>query len=256
MNRDAGAIPSRFAISSAVIGRVDVGAGTVRVTEDDITIEIPLQPNGGAIRVPFASVDRVVGGGNADTPLALALRDGTSLLLTSADAAALRDAVLAECHRVPELTRALRGLGSRRTGRGERPGGVEDEVRFFAPLLAARRAAAAARVPGVALAAFDATALEATLRTTLAALASARAGNRAARRRSIEAELLELAEPLSRALRALDGVAAEARDDVDDLTRWRAWIAQLRLVMEAADRTWLSIDIVLAREPVARGGRA
>ena len=33
--------------------------------------------------------------------------------------------------------------------------------------------------------------------------------------------------------------------DVDDLTRWRAWAAQLTSTFETADRVWLSIDQTL-----------
>ena len=85
---------------------------------------------------------------------------------------------------IPELTLALRTLGSRRGRRGE---GNEHE-RFFAPLLEARRAAARAADVEAALTAFDAERLTATFEKTLRALAVYRAGSgRPAVRRVLEA---------------------------------------------------------------------
>jgi hypothetical protein len=150
---------------------------------------------------------------------------------------------------VPELTLALRSLGSRRRRRGD---GTEHE-RFFAPLLEARRAAARAADLEAAVTAFDAGRLNASLDKMVRALAADRApSGRSPARRALEARLQERIEPLRHALDALGAVA----DDLlisDDETRpdaWRRWAAQLRAVFECADRCWPGLDAALGAQGV------
>jgi hypothetical protein len=145
---------------------------------------------------------------------------------------------------LPELTLALRTLGSRRGRSGE---GNEQE-RFFAPLLEARRAAARAGDVEMAVTSFDAARLNTSFDKTIRALAADRAtSGRPAARRALEARLQERLEPLRRALTEL----AERADDLlraDDDTRpdaWRRWIDQLRAVFASADRCWPGLDAAL-----------
>jgi hypothetical protein len=145
---------------------------------------------------------------------------------------------------LPELTLALRALGSRRRRRGE--GNEQD--RFFAPLLEARRAAARAADIEAAVASFDAARLTTSFDKTIRALAADRAASgRPAARRALEARLQERLEPLRDALSEL-GECADALLRADDGARpeaWRRWAEQLRAVFACADRCWPALDASL-----------
>jgi hypothetical protein len=157
---------------------------------------------------------------------------------------------------LPEVTRGLRGLGSRRGSPGS------DHDRFFAPLLAPlRRAREAAEraAPGWPRAAafagaFDPPRMAAELRDTLAALATERWPESAPDRRALEAELHDLAEETLEGLDTLGAGTARLRDADDDETRegaWRAWRTALVRAFAAADRCWLAALPALAD---SRGG--
>jgi hypothetical protein len=154
---------------------------------------------------------------------------------------------------LPELTLALRALGSRRRRRGE---GTEQE-RFFAPLLEARRAAARAADVETAVTSFDAARLNTSFDKTVRALAADRAASgRPAARRALEARLQERLEPLRRALSEL-GACADALLGADEDARpdaWHRWAEQLRAVFECADRCWPDLDAALATVGVPRRG--
>jgi hypothetical protein len=145
---------------------------------------------------------------------------------------------------LPELTLALRTLGSRRRRRGE---GNEHE-RFFAPLLEARRAAARAPDVETAITAFDVDRLNAAFDKTLRALAAEHAASgRAAARRALEARLQERVAPIREAVLELTELA-DALLIADDEARpdaWRAWAEQLGRVFACADRCWPAVDAAL-----------
>ncbi len=145
---------------------------------------------------------------------------------------------------LPELTLALRTLGSRRRRRGE---GREHE-RFFAPLLEARRGAARASDLETAVGAFDAQRLNGSFDKMLRALAAEHAATpRAASRRALEARLQERVEPLRQAVTDL-GARAEAllvATDEERAEAWREWADQLQRVFACADRCWPSVDAAL-----------
>lgn len=162
--------------------------------------------------------------------------------------------------RFPEVTRSLRVLGSGRSRR------ASEEARFFAPLLAARRAAADARTRADAIAAFDARRLRAAMDALLRAFASERHPERSSARRALQAELEDLAAPLYRALVALAEAtpsrAAAAPGDVPD-QGWDRWLAAVRALFEGADAAWRELDACLDAVPIApepkgkrRGARA
>jgi hypothetical protein len=154
---------------------------------------------------------------------------------------------------LPELTLALRALGSRRARRGE---GNEQE-RFFAPLLEARRAAARAGDVEAAVSAFDAARLTASFDKILRALAADRvASGRPPVRRALEARLQERIEPLRRAIVEL-GDRADALLIADAESRpesWRSWADQLRRVFACADRCWPGVDAALDATGAPRRG--
>jgi hypothetical protein len=154
---------------------------------------------------------------------------------------------------LPELTLALRTLGSRRRRRGE---GREHE-RFFAPLLEARRGAARASDVETAVTAFDARRLSAAFDKTLRAIAADHAASaRPASRRALEARLQERIQPLREAVVEL-GTLADALLIADGDSRadaWRQWADQLQRVFACADRCWPAIDAALeGSEPPRRG---
>ena len=149
--------------------------------------------------------------------------------------------------RLPEVTRALRALGSRRGAAGTRRNPSDKEARFFAPLITARRASMESRDAGGVIAAFGAKRLAQEIAATILDFAAAQAAGHPARRRALEAELGDATDQLTAALTDLEQTAALAISDVDDLGRWRAWAAGVQRVFEAADRSWVTIEPVVSR---------
>ena len=98
------------------------------------------------------------------------------------------------------------------------------------------------------MAAFDANELTTAFDTALRELAAQRYGENAPARRALEAELIDIAEPLHAALVHLREIAAKAAAS-DDLRVWRAWTRQLSATFEAADRVWISMDAALDSNP-------
>ena len=148
---------------------------------------------------------------------------------------------------LPEFTRTMHGLGTRRG----KPGAEHD--RFFAGLLAARRAAQGFTEPDSRLSAFDAARLTQTLTTLLTDLSTERYPESAPDRRALEAELSECAERLFGALGAL-GEAADAikaSPAASRLARWREWTRTAHVVFQEADRCWISILPALGTAPSA-----
>jgi hypothetical protein len=160
---------------------------------------------------------------------------------------------------LPELTRSLRSLGSRRRASGQAEAASEDQERYFAPLLDARRRAAEARGPALVAAAFDARRILARVDATLRAFATERFGARPAARRAFEAELFELAEPFREALQLLGERARELEPDAAGLppaAQWSAWVAQLQVTFRVADDGWPPVQSALDAAPPAGHGLA
>jgi hypothetical protein len=147
---------------------------------------------------------------------------------------------------VPELTLALRGLGSARAHRGA------DHDRFFAPFLSARRAAQRATDAATRLGALHAAALAAELDRVLHEFSMERFPSSAPDRRALETQLEDLAAPVRASLVSLDTAAKLAADAGGDtaFVAWRAWAAQCRVVFHEADRCWLQAVSVLEATPV------
>ena len=141
---------------------------------------------------------------------------------------------------LPELMLSLRMFGSRRRAPNEHALDQE-EARFFAPILDARRAAAVAVTRGQVVAAFDARRLGALLDATVRAFAAERFQTRPPARRAFEAELFEITEPLRAALRDLRERAelvAAAREPEKEYDQFTIWLEQLRATFRVADATW------------------
>ena len=147
---------------------------------------------------------------------------------------------------LPEFTRTMRGLGSRRGTVGA------DHDRFFAQLLAARRAAEDFAEPESRLAAFDARRLSQSLTTLLGELASERYPESGPDRRALEAELLDHAERMFATLEALGEAADQVRasTSASRLAQWRHWTFSAQRLFEEADRCWFAIMPALSEAPV------
>lgn len=148
---------------------------------------------------------------------------------------------------LPELTRTMQGLGTRRGRAGA------DHDRFFAALLAARRGAEGFVEPESRLAAFDARRLTQALTALLGELATERFPESAPDRRALEAELAEYAERLYASLDTLGEAADQVRASTSAvrLARWRDWTWAVQRVFEEADRCWIASLPALTASPVA-----
>jgi len=221
--------------------------GDAQVTLDDEALR--LDRSGGSVRLPL---DRLNGARYAVGTLELFASRGDVVSLGGSPAlAALATDLDRRAMAVPELTRSLRGLGSTRASPGV------DHDRYFGPLLVARREAEAASGPERARAAFDAPALRAAMMQRLREMAAERHPSEPPERRALDAELSEVAEPLVRALGALERAqeSLASSDDAERFARWRAWAAALRTVFETADEVWLSLVRVLAADVPTRRSR-
>jgi len=234
---------SRFVVVTRV-GITELGDSIVVIDEHSVVVNIPETGND-PMRIPLSSIQVVT---SNEEEIELLLRDGTKVYFIANSTPPLRDEILVRCRAIPELTTALRAFGSRRGHRSRRAHATTDQQRFFAPLLDARRQAVAAKTPSAAMAAFDATALTTAFDTALRELAAHRYGENAPARRALEAELIDLAEPLHGALEHLREIAVKAATS-DDLRVWRAWTRQLSATFEAADRVWISMDAALDSNP-------
>lgn len=154
--------------------------------------------------------------------------------LETADATAFARRLAERVCVLPEVTLAMRSLGSRRGG----PPGDHD--RFFGPLLKARAEAERAKTPRARVRAFDVASLTAAAESTIVALATERESKSAPHRRALEAQLREYWEPLHTRLQALAAAAAPLSHEPPDDTvaAWCRWSAELRAMFEEADRFW------------------
>jgi hypothetical protein len=234
-----------FVIATATLGGVLLGPGTALVDEDVLRLLLLDSPTGEkALQFRYESIVGVAVGAGS---VVVTFRDARGLAVTTADAAAFRACLLGACRALPEVTRALRALGSRRGIGGRRRNPSDKEARFFAPLIAARRASMDARDAAGVIASFNARKLAAQLSKAIADFAAEQGAGHPARRRALEAELSDAVESLSVALTALDELAVRGSNDVDDLGRWRSWAAGVQQVFEAADRSWITIEPIVSR---------
>jgi len=226
-------------VRGTIRGAVVDADGTVRLLEDVVSIQI-------AEREHTTRVDRVDGVVWEAPALTMHVASDALELSGHAGIESFGAKIVSVALSLPELTRSMHGLGSRRGHPGS------DHDRFFASLLTARRAAEGFADPDSRLAAFDARRLAATLTTLLADFAAERYPESAPDRRALEAELLEHAESLYGTFDALGSAAAEVRasGDAARLARWREWTRAAHRVFEEADRCWIAVGPALSASPV------
>ncbi len=227
------------------IAGVDVGGpGSISILEDGIEIDSAI----GDLAVSSIALEGIA---YRDARLTLFMRHGDVVQAVGTPRlAALAREITGQVCTLPELTRPLRSLGSRRGRLGS------EHDRFFAPLLAARRRGERATDVRSRLKAFDAAGIANALDESIDAFARDRYPRSAPDRRALEAELLELALPLRSALDALEVYALRAADtpDADDtaFVRWRSWCGAVQEVFDRADRCWMEFGAVLGEAPVRR----
>jgi hypothetical protein len=174
--------------------------------------------------------------------LTLYLSSGDVLELTGSETLrAFGRRVLDEACRMPELTRGLRAFGSERGA----PGPAHD--RWFAPLMAARRAAAGVSDAERQVELVNAAQISAKMERTLTELAKEQAPGHPAMQRAIEAALIEEAAPAFTALAGMTIAADALRGGALDsrLVDWRRWVTALREAFVAADSVWPKCAAVL-----------
>jgi hypothetical protein len=153
---------------------------------------------------------------------------------------------------LPELMLSLRSIGSRRSWPNDAIAMEEEQQRYFAPLLDARRTAAKALTRSQVIVAFDGRRITALIDATIRAFAADRFTARAAARRAFEAELFEVVEPLRDALQSLRALAdaSGAEESAESASRWLLWLAQLRVVFRVADSSWPALSQALSAAPI------
>lgn len=213
--------------------------GTVRLVDDIVSIHIDEREH-------VVRVDRIDGVVWEAPVLSLHIANDAVELSGHAGVQPLGAEIAAVALVLPELTRTMHGLGSRRGHPGA------DHDRFFAALLTARRAAEGFAEAESRLAAFDSRRLTQTLTTLLGELATERYPESPPDRRALEAELLEHAERLYATLDALGAAADQVRSSASAvrLARWRDWTRAAHRVFEEADRCWIAVLPALAAAPV------
>jgi hypothetical protein len=172
-------------------------------------------------------------------------REGEPIRLGTAHAAELDGLIVDACCTLPELTHALRALGSSRMG--------TDSVRqreYFAPLLEARRRAEDAISRRDIIGAFAVPRLLRAIETQLTALAGSHSDTRPAARRAIAAHVEYATEPLRDALEALHDAAAAAESPAPDarIATWRAWSDAVARVFAVADLCWRTLEGTAGRD--------
>ena len=163
----------------------------------------------------------------------------------TSEADRIRDPSQVEYGELPELTRALRALGSARRSGGSL------QSQFFFPLLDARRKSAEARSAHACVRAFDSDELTRALDRAVDRIVAGWPDERASVRRALRAELTERVSGYSRALVVLSKRAATAlaADEDARLEAWRGWTVQLAATFAAADRGWISLQSVVDALP-------
>src|SRR5579862_5584496 len=175
-----------------------VGAGVLDLFGPEVRVTV--SSAAAEMHVPVSALDGARVSGNHVTLFAstgdLVELDGDALEGFGAD-------LRAQAFTLPELTLALRGLGSARAFPGP------DHDRFFAPILAARRAAQRATDAAGRLAALRAPALAAELERVLHEFAVARFPSDPSERRALETVFEDESAPVQSALTRLEEAARD-----------------------------------------------
>lgn len=213
------------------------GAALLRFTDDAIEIAW----TGRAVRVEYGAITGAHWRGDTLTIHALG---GSVRLQSETGMERAWTSLLRLACPIPEFTRGLRALGSRRSGAADAQG------RFFAPMLQARRRLAEEGDLDSRLSSFRAPELGERLARALTELAASVHPRSGPDRRSLEAELRDEAFGLFAALQALDRAAGDYERAAEQarFSSWRTWVGTVSQVFAAADRAWEGIARTLPPE--------
>jgi hypothetical protein len=219
----------RVTVRGAWGGRTLEGEGALAIYPNDVQVAVAEGRLTVALRqLTDATLDRAAG--------VLQLHRSPDLLsiASSGDLAAAWTSLVASACPMPEFARGLRTLGHARGG------AAEQQLRFFGPLLAARRRVADAEGVERRVAQFDSAAIARHLLREGETLANERHPSDLPRARALAAHLEEALEPCLRALelveRTADGVHGATAGQ--RFVAWRRWTTALRRVFLAADTSW------------------
>jgi hypothetical protein len=211
------------------------GAGAARLASTELRVT---SHRGGGIAIPYAALT-----GGAWQTGRVTVYGASGRLVMEAEEGLERAwvSLVARACPVPEFTRALRLLGSRRGG------GHDVQHRFFGPLLQARRRMEEAVELEQRLAAFETRLLVERLEQVLAALAAEAHPDSAPHRRALEAELSEAVEGTRAALEAVGAAAALYSQAGEEgcFDAWRRWTSAVAGLFAQADRAWGRMVAVL-----------
>ncbi|WP_337169285.1 hypothetical protein [Gemmatimonas aurantiaca] len=223
--------------------------GIVRGREVDALGAASLEPDGLVVTWPPAAawklaLEGIDGVAIAQTTLTVYLREHDVLELSGdGSLRALGHALLDQACRVPELMR-----GGRTSGWSLPLGGnvalQNAQDRWFAPLLAARRAMQGVSDPERQVALFDGARLADEMLRGIAEIAvitvPGDGAQQRAQQRALEAAMEEEAEPLFEALErvALAGDALRGGAMDTRIADWRRWIGVVQETFGAADEAW------------------
>ncbi len=186
-------------------------------------------------RLSLSGIEGIAGGGSSLT--VYLVRNDVLELSGDDQLRALGLQLLERACAMPELTRGLKSLGS---SRGT-PVAAHD--RWFAPLLAARRAVEGVSDPARQVMLLDAAALTQDIQRAIAEIAAIKAPGDPAEQRAVEAALEEEAAAVFTAIESM-GLAGDAlRGGALDtrIADWRQWVETVRGVFAAADDAWTGI---------------
>jgi hypothetical protein len=216
------------AVGGSWAAHVPRGPGVARLSGTELRVT---SQRGGGVAIPYSSI---AGGAWQTGRLVLHGRAGRLELEAEEGLERAWIVLVARACPVPEFTRGLRMLGSRRAG------GHEAQLRFFAPLLQARRRVEVAADLEERLAAFDAQALSERWQQVASAIAAEAHPGSAPERRALEAELLEASEGTLEALNAVGQAATRFREAGAErcFDAWRSWASAVAAAFGQADRAW------------------
>ena len=135
---------------------------------------------------------------------------------------------------LPELTRTHRLLGSRRGG------SIDQQVKFLAPLLQARKRIEEIADLDTRVATLDAKALSERMLAAIQAIAKDVYASSDPDRRAMEAELEEAMSPVFAELQAMQSAAQVFRNAPEAIrfSAWRNWVSIVGRVFVLADNGW------------------
>lgn len=206
------------------------GPGVLRLTSEELLLEVA---QGGSLRVRY---DDLRGGGWRTGVLTVHGDAGKAAIESNQGLDLAWVQLVERACPLPELVRSHRLLGSRRGG------SADAQVKFLAPLLAARKRVEGAPDLEARVALLEGRLLRERVVAALQTIATDAYPSSPPDRRGLEAELDEAMVPFYRGLDKLDAAAKHFRDAPEPIRflAWHQWISALLSAFALADSGWAS----------------